>query len=512
VSGTVLIADGDLPRAKRLAASCRERGLETNLSSHGAAALETALAEPPAALVVQLALPLIDGTQLGEILRANPRTRDVGLLYLADTRAESARPGLAGPIIAPPADSDDVARQVQTLVEHWDARGEAPADEESGGVEGELSQLPLADLLQLFHVSQKTGVIEVRRNAGSASAESGSVRICNGDIVSAELGSASREKALFRLLAWNAGSFRFRPGKGSAESTLRSSTPALLRDGRNQIEELERGVESLPPLDATVRLKVRRASLPIVIHPLTQEVLLVLEAYSRVRDVVEHCSFPDYSVLRTLQTLIERDMVEVRHESIGSAPAPGQELFSSALGTRLRDWLAADRAAPAVPRDARLLVVAADSYASGEFRRLVEKLPGASLSPPDESGAGPLGSLGRLAVDDGVGIEMVEVPADPRFAALWPLAGHGAVGILLLLSGSVPEAVEALQPAAEQLSRLPRARVFHLLLVDKEAGLESEALREQFPHFDDSSLFLIPVDKSDTADALLREMFVRIFP
>ena len=41
----------------------------------------------------------------------------------------------------------------------------------------------------------------------------------------------------------------------------------------------------------------------------------------------------------------------------------------------------------------------------------------------------------RLRIDDDLGIEFVHVPADPRFAPLWPLAGHGALGRSSCCSG-----------------------------------------------------------------------------
>jgi len=123
-----------------------------------------------------------------------------------------------------------------------------------------------------------------------------------------------------------------------------------------------------------------------------------------------------------------------------------------------------------------------------------------------------LGVLGRLAVDDEVGIEFVEVPADPRFSALWPLAGHGAIGVLMVLTGPVAAALEAVRPVSEALRALPRARIFHLLLLDKDTGVEADALRENLSVFDDSSLFLIPIGKGGTAKVLLREMLIRILP
>jgi hypothetical protein len=513
---TVLIADGDFQRGKRLAAACEQVGLAASVATHGAAALEIALATPPSVLIAQFALPLIDGAQLGGILQANPRTRSVGVIYLADNAIEAARKLVGGEIVGPLIDSEAVARRVQSLVEKR-VQGEAGSGSRSddvGGVEGQLSQLALADLLQLFHVSQKSGSVYLRRGSEAGSAESGRVLLRAGEIVHAEIGSITGEKALFRLLAWDRGEFKFAPGALTEEPTLNKPTRALLQEGLRQNQELALRGDNLPPLESSVHLKIRRSSLPVVIHPLTQEVLLVLEAYSRVADVVSHCSFPDYQVLRTLRTLVQRGMVELLDPSEeAEQPAVAKRLFSHAPGARLREWMGVETLEENEVRDARLLVVAADPSGSREFSRLIAKLPGASIGDRSESDSiDRLGVLGRLAVDDQVGIEFTEVPADPQFSALWPLAGHGAVGILLVLIGPVAAALEAVRPAFETLRALPRARVFHLLLLEKDAGVEADALRENLSVFDDSSLFLIPIGKGGTAEVLLREMFIRILP
>ena len=414
MNGLVLIADGDHQRGKRLAAICADLDLRARIATHGAAALETALAEPPEVLVVQLGLPLIDGIQLGGILHANPRTNSVELIFLADSAAEATQTELDGEIVAPPADLDALARRVQLLIEKQSqSENEAGPDSEDGGVEGQLSQLPLADLLQLFHVSQKTGVVEVRRYSGRRPVEAGRVLLRGGDIVHAEAGATTGAKALYRLLAWDRGEFNFQPGAVTVASTLEKPTRVLLRDGKQHNEEWLRRAANLPALDTHVRLKVHRTSLPMVIHPLTQEVLLVLEAYSRVGDVVDHCSFPDYPVLRTLHTLIGRGMVDLRNESIDRDRASATGLFSQARGERLREWLGPKRDDAPKVRDAKLLVVAADPAAARELSRMISRLPGGTSGNQEQGDPVEcVGTLARLAVDDQVGIELVEVPAD----------------------------------------------------------------------------------------------------
>ena len=43
----VLIADGDTDRGRKIAAACRSLGIEVRVASHGADALEFALADKP---------------------------------------------------------------------------------------------------------------------------------------------------------------------------------------------------------------------------------------------------------------------------------------------------------------------------------------------------------------------------------------------------------------------------------------------------------------------------------
>ena len=173
MSALVLIADGDQKRAQRIAEACRASGLECRVTSHGAAALETALAELPAVLVAQLDLPLIDGPKLAAILRANPRTQPTRLLFVSERAEAAARKDLPGRLIAAPVDPDEVASAVRALLAERDGGRRRPRSRSGGDgiVEGDLAQIPLADLLQLFHVSRETGTFEVTREieAGPAS-------------------------------------------------------------------------------------------------------------------------------------------------------------------------------------------------------------------------------------------------------------------------------------------------------------------------------------------------------
>jgi len=517
MAGSVLIADANRARANRIGEACATRGFATRFAAHGAAALETALADVPDVIVAPLDLPLIDARKLSDILRANPRAQGVRFVFLGRVPGGDRQASYFDELLPPSADADEVAVRVEALLaqrERLDAAWrDAEADRE---LEGRLSQIPLTDLLQLFHMNRRTGTIELTRREGGGREERGSVQVRDGNLVQATAGSVEGEKALFRLLGWRDGSFSFAPNRVAATPRILTPTRALLMEGMRQLDEWDRMRGSLPSLEARVLLKVSSSELPSGVHPLTQEVLLLLEIYDRIREVVDHCSHPDYQVLRTLQTLAERGMVEIREQAtphLGEAASEG--LFTQAQVRRLRDWLQIGRPRGADAAEAKLLIFSTDEAATRDLGSLLGQVPGMHLEPAFARGdLGPfdLVPLARLAVDRTTSIRLIHVPADRRFAPIWPVAAHGALGSLLLLPGTDRAAEARVQPIAEALRRLPRPRLFHLLMLRKGERLVPEELKEKMARLDDSSLFLLPLENGKDASSLLRTMLGRILP
>jgi CheY-like chemotaxis protein len=507
----ILIADGDGDRGQRIAAACAARGLDCQLAAHGGSALELALDEVPQLLVSQVELPLIDGPRLAAILRANPRTRELSVLYLADGGENGERMDPADRVLPPAVDPEVVAGYVQaTLGGRSAAEGEAPAAE-AGGVEGELSQLALADLLQLFQASRRTGIVELAQDLGRGRRREGSVVLSDGSVLAARVGAIRGEKALYRMLAWDRGSFAFHPRPVDPEVEIRTPTRTLLREGMRQLREWEQLAVELPPLGARAGLRIARSALPSVIHPLTQEVLLALEHGSRVGDVIDRCSFPDYQVLRTLHTLVERGMVELRPEPEAVVPATDARLFTSSGTARLREWLDLERPGGLAARRAKVLVLASSQEATRRFARLLETLPGVE-SLDSEPAPDDLLPLARLAVDEQVGLDLVHCPADPRFAALWPLAAHGALASLLLLDAPVGRSAAALRPAARALAALPGPRLLALAMLGTGEQASAEEADGHLPLLSPDAFVALRLDARAESEARLRGVLARVLP
>jgi hypothetical protein len=513
VDDVVLIADADRARSRRIAQPLIERGFGITYAETGAVALEAALADVPDALIATEALPLIDAPRLAEILRANPRTRSVRLIYVgADSASQRA---LFDESIA---EDGQAAARVLDLLGKRDKQG--PVERASASartVEGDLAQISLVDVLQLLHQNRRTGRLTVMHGDGAEPRDRGEIWLRDGNVVQATAAPrAQDEKALYRMLGWREGSFAFAPNDDPRPGRIHAPTRSLLLEGVRQLDEWARLTRGLPPDTAHVTLAVPRTQVPSVVHPVAQEVLLLLEAYEDVRSIVDHCTHSDYQVLRTLQTLIDRGIVRQRRDRERRGAGPRSfALFDATQARRLRDWLDAHAPRRATHPPAKLLLASADGRATEELLRALDQLPG--VERVADPGARPVSSsdlapLLRLTVAEGLALELIHVPADALYAPLWPTAAHGALGMLLLHVPPVPSSEAALRNVSEAFQRLPEHRTFHVLVLRKGERVVPEEIQEKLTLLSHASLFLLHLDGERDPAPLLRTMLARVMP
>lgn len=502
----VLIADSDVERAQRLARACADRGIAVEIATHGALALEVAIAQRPVALVAQLDLPLIDGERLAEILRANPRTETLGVLFVADAKAALREGDSNSRVVPGHADPEMLVHFIEAmLTKRQSARSDDADSDDEGGIEGELTQVSLTELIELFHMNRKSGRIELERIAGRR-AETGQVVLGEGDVVGAATGPVSGEKALYRLLAWDRGRFVFHPDPGPHESTIERPTRALLREGNRHVKEWKKLVPELPPANARVVLRLSRDALPNVLHPLSQELLMVLEMADEVQEIIDRCSFPDYQVLRTLITMVRRGMLEVRND-LPAGDAASASAFSATLSAQLRERI--QRIAGGESERAKVVVVPANDAAAVGFAQLLSHVPGADVEVP-RAPTHCVGSFGTLAVDGELGVDWICAPPSRSFAPAWPFTVHGAIAVLMLHAGPVSDSIEQLSGAVERIRSIPRGRTLHVLLQEKENGTSSADLCESVELFDAGTALEIPLAKDGNPVQSVCELLDRI--
>lgn len=515
-SPLILIADANTGRGRRVANALERAGHACRVVSQGAAGLEVALSARPRIIVAQVELPLVDANKLAEILRANPRTRGVRFVFVGgDDRRAGAIGSLGDAHVGAEAEVAEIQLAVEDLLERQARieRLELRADAQSD-FEGQLVELQPAEILQMLHIRNATGRLTLLPDGESVSARSGSIIMVDGQIYAAVTGSVRAEKALFRMLDWRSGEFRFEQTVIEGVAEIRAPTRSVLAEGLRQLDEWNRLAPKLPPLESPIKLCLDRSKLPNIVHPLTQEVLGLLEQLDRVGDIVDQSTHPDYQVLRTLHTLADRGIVELGRAHIVPVQPPANLLFNEAQCRRLRSFTGLEPG-DTTPPNLKLLVAAASSEVAAQFSDLLKKVPGAELAPrfaQGQVGPGDLETMARIDIDGDFGIDLVHLPTDSANHALWTFAGYRALGTIFLLDARVGASAAELAPIGAALGQKNSTRTFYVVLLAPGERLSPDELRENLSLIDDASLFLLPLEPGKDPSSLLRSLFARIVP
>lgn len=510
----VLIADFDASRSQGLTDACLARGYVVDRVRHGAAALETALDRIPGTVVCPIDLPVIDAVRLSEILRGNPRLRHASFVFLVKDELDA-------PMAMDPRDSvvvspwlrEDVLEHIGLIADRNARFGDIRPESE---IEGKLSQISVVDLLQMFQMNQKTGAVRIFRTGTQGG---GTIQVRLGQVADAWIPlpdgtSVVGEKALFRMLTWREGRFEFVPEPVSEGGRISQPSRALLLEGLRQMDEWQHLRADLPDRDAHLRLVVPREQLPAHDHPLTRDVLDAVEAYRRVGEILDHCAFPDYQVLRVLHDLIAREALI--HEGVGASSTGvascGEGIFSAPQMRRLREW-----AASLGPRQStviKLLVVSAKRELVRSFHTALRACSDFMSEPRllgESELIGGLGTLGHFSVGEGISVRVVSVPASEEYAPVWDVASHGMLGGVILPSGPYGPALEETEAAFQRLRANDACPLVHLIQGESGESLSDDS-RDRLGELAGGGVFVLPEGDDEARLAVLRNAFARLVP
>ena len=154
--GRVLIVDADYDVLGSLSSAIRRRGHHVVLAADGRTGLARAVEIAAEVVLVDRDVPVLDVRTFLEVLRENPRTSatetflmgtgDPSRLRTIDPRAES---------IVKPFNAEEVAARVDDkLRSRFGPQGEPE-------LSGDLGQVALFDLLQVFAQNRRSGRLEI---------------------------------------------------------------------------------------------------------------------------------------------------------------------------------------------------------------------------------------------------------------------------------------------------------------------------------------------------------------
>ena len=296
-------------------------------------------------------------------------------------------------------------------------------------IEGPIRELGLTDLLQLLHLSRKTGVLRVGSDHPARDAE---VHFDRGAVVGASAaGDAARigrlllmagratdgqvdralaeqarspgrrlgailveregvaradveaqlrfqvEETVFDLVRWTEGSFRFEetPPEDPGPISIRVATDALLMESVRRVDEWS-ALASGPPDTELVPLLVEEweeEAGALSLQPLEWEVLAAVDGERTLRETARLLGQGEFEVAKAVFSLVSAGVVELRHGS--AAPAPAAAVAAPAPGP-LAEVEADVRAGRLERAEARLAELVREDGESAPVQALLGRLEG----------------------------------------------------------------------------------------------------------------------------------------
>jgi CheY-like chemotaxis protein len=499
VENTILLALKDVGELETVSGKLRDKGYGLVTAGDGARVMEQCLKNTPSFIIVDIELPVINGEKLFQILTNNPNTSNIPFLFLSDRdkEVEGFRIGKDIFLKRPYKPEELAAKLKQASLLTQEEMSSIGTKE----IEGSLSQMSLADLLQILHLNKKEGELKIA-SEGSA----GTVYIKDGNIYNAAVNQIEKEKALFRLLRWKEGTFAFHPQPVHCPRRIRLTTGNLLMEGMRQIDELEKAKHLYPSGSSFLKTRVDTSTLPKGLKPIIYEILFLLDFYQGTVDLVDHCSFPDYEVYSTILSLKNRGIIEeVKKATKGKDLS--KELVTPTQAIKIKEKIISRWADMLSVNFGKIFIASASPEISKGFFYACKGLPGFIINPKIASShnanGGHIGEMGALKLYGGLDVVFFSVPTSSSMGPLLKAFSTNLIGLVLLWDERSSEEIPHLVGTKKNILSQRRVPVLHIYGGARELDRELAAsFKKALELKHDEPLFTIKGDD---------EVIVKIF-
>jgi DNA-binding response OmpR family regulator len=317
----LLLVDSDVRSMRMLEVSLRKAGYDVEMARDGEEALAVMERRVPDLILSDTRLqtpatvtsPLVprDGYDLCERLKSNEQWARVPFVFLTGSgdlndKIRGLRLGVED-YLTKPIYLKELLTRVQLVLAR--RRRESMATTTRASFSGELGGMGLVDLLTTVDLGRKTGVIEIE-----ASGERGSLIFRDGQVIDAATGVLRGERAVYRMLRWNDGSFVARFGPHTLEGmavtpTISMTIQGLMLEGLRRADEWNHLEASLAPLDAPWEIDREALARSMdSLDPLATSLAERIDGQTTLTALLETCN-DDLAVLTAVATLRGRGIL-----------------------------------------------------------------------------------------------------------------------------------------------------------------------------------------------------------
>ena len=237
---TVLVVDNDEQMINVIKMAVSKMGYEVITATKVEDALDYLAIQLPDLIISDISMPGISGLEFCQMIRRDANTRHIPFVIVSSkSRVEDKVAGLkagADDYITKPFNTKELSARLSMLFKRVEKAQQAALVARKS-TKGSLAQINLVDLLGIFEMTQKTGLLTISHDNYA-----GSMYLENGNIVHCTLHDTEGEEAFLNLLRWNEdGEFEFTPAIKPVKKTITGNTHSLVMEGLKQIDEEKRG-------------------------------------------------------------------------------------------------------------------------------------------------------------------------------------------------------------------------------------------------------------------------------
>jgi DNA-binding response OmpR family regulator len=306
---TLLIVDSDLKTLRMLEISLRKAGFSVTTSQEPDDAWNLVKLAPPNLILTDTRF---GGDETGfdfvKRLKGQPEMNDIPVMFLSsDKSLEKKVKGLELGVedyLTKPIYLKEVITRVRVLLDKREKEG-LEQKGRSATFSGVLGEMGLVDIIQTVEIGRKSGTLHIKTKR-----KDGRIFFTEGRVVNATTSVLTGERAFYRMLVWNEGTFSMDFGSHDQQSEIMDSTQGLLMEGMRRVDEWGRLLEQLPPLEAVFEINYDELSDRLAEIP--DDVNSLLRLFDGVRsliDVVDQSGFGDLEALEVASKLFFEGLI-----------------------------------------------------------------------------------------------------------------------------------------------------------------------------------------------------------
>jgi len=231
----ILLVDPDPEETTILEMRLVERGYDTIVLRDVETALKRIAEEPFDFLVTEVEFPGVDGFRFLSRAKGASQTELPMLVLTRRSDRASVDRGFSlgvADYLVKPASADVVAAKIKVALE---SSRSATVASPVRGVSGQLSEMPLPDVVQIFGSGRRTGRMLIRSRG-----QTGEIHFRDGLVYDAIFGSLESAEAVYSMLALVDGEFSLDSTFVPEENRINASSESLLLEGMRRLDELHR--------------------------------------------------------------------------------------------------------------------------------------------------------------------------------------------------------------------------------------------------------------------------------